>query len=142
MNQRANGYLGSGPEMWDNWNSLLSSSSSFVCLAIYGPFLALQCIVHFVMCRFDSFFIWDDETNYSRFIICRLESKNLHEVREAYDITSLDSFFPDKHHPEFRKTITQLVPKLCKLSHRLLRCLAIALGSLYRLNMLESKSYN
>ncbi|XP_046641102.1 UPF0676 protein C1494.01-like isoform X2 [Daphnia pulicaria] len=57
-----------------------------------------------------------------------LESKNLHEVREAYDITSLDSFFPDKHQPEFRKTVSELVPKLCKLSHRLLRCLAVALG--------------
>lgn len=58
----------------------------------------------------------------------RLESKNLHEVREAYDITSLDSVFPDKHLPEFRQAISELVPKLCKLSHRLLRCLAKALG--------------
>ncbi|XP_032790029.2 UPF0676 protein C1494.01 isoform X3 [Daphnia magna] len=57
-----------------------------------------------------------------------LESKNLHEVREAYDITSLDSVFPDKHLPEFRQAISELVPKLCKLSHRLLRCLAKALG--------------
>ncbi|KAI9563508.1 hypothetical protein GHT06_010971 [Daphnia sinensis] len=56
-----------------------------------------------------------------------LESKNLHEVREAYDITSLDSFFPDKHLPEFRQVISELVPKLCQLSHRLLRCLAKAL---------------
>ena len=49
-------------------------------------------------------------------------------MREAYDITSLDSFFPEQQ-PEFRQTISQLVPQLCRLSLRLLKCLAIALGN-------------
>ena len=65
------------------------------------------------------------------FLLCSLESKNLHEVREAFDITSLDSFFPDKDHPEFRQTISELLPKLCQLSIRLLRCLALALGNYF-----------
>lgn len=58
-----------------------------------------------------------------------LESKNLHEVREAYDITSLEGFFPDNQYPEFRQAVSDLVPKLCSLSQRLLRCLAVALGN-------------
>ena len=57
-----------------------------------------------------------------------LESKNRHEVREAYDITSLEGRFPDEQLPEFRQTVSQLVPELCRLSHRLLKCLALAIG--------------
>jgi len=57
-----------------------------------------------------------------------LESKNRHEVREAYDITSLDGRFPDDQLPEFRQTVSTLVPELCRLSNRLLQCLAVAIG--------------
>lgn len=60
-----------------------------------------------------------------------LESKNQHEVREAYDITSIDSFFPDKEQPDFRLAVGQILPKLCTLSNRLLTCLAIGLGNLF-----------
>lgn len=61
-----------------------------------------------------------------------LESKNRHEVREAFDVTSIDGFFPDGHLPEFRTAVGQLLPQLCKLSNRLLTCLAIGLGTSIR----------
>jgi isopenicillin N synthase-like dioxygenase len=57
-----------------------------------------------------------------------LESKNRHEVREAYDVTCLSGYFPDKDEPEFRTSVNRLVPQLCQLSNRLLICLATALG--------------
>jgi len=57
-----------------------------------------------------------------------LENKSSHEIREAYDITSMDAGFNCKEHPEFWKSIHQILPELSKLSQRLLRCLALALG--------------
>jgi len=57
-----------------------------------------------------------------------LESKSSHEIREAYDVTSMDPGFDDKEHPEFWKSINRILPELCELSRRLLRCLAAALG--------------
>jgi hypothetical protein len=57
-----------------------------------------------------------------------LESNNRHEIREAYDVTSLDGFFPDEDAPEFRRSVVAIIPPLRQLTHRLLKCFAIALG--------------
>jgi len=57
-----------------------------------------------------------------------LESKSTHEIREAYDVTSMDVGFDNKEHPEFFNSIHRILPELSELSRRLLRCLAIALG--------------
>lgn len=62
------------------------------------------------------------------FVIYSLESSNRHEIREAYDVTSLDGSFPDQEAPQFRNSVVRLVPALCQLTFRLLRCMAHALG--------------
>ena len=41
----------------------------------------------------------------------------------------MDPGFDDKEHPEFWKSINRILPELCELSRRLLRCLAAALGT-------------
>lgn len=54
---------------------------------------------------------------------------NFREIREAYDVTSLDkSLYPDEYAPAFRSTINELVPQLKELALRLLKCLALGLG--------------
>lgn len=42
----------------------------------------------------------------------------------------MDAGFNCKEHPEFWKSIHQILPELSKLSQRLLRCLALALGTI------------
>ena len=55
----------------------------------------------------------------------RFDSSNLHEVREAYNITSPSSCCPDK---SFKQAVHQLVPELCDLTRALLRFMASALS--------------
>lgn len=101
----------------------------------------LDFIASVAHCCYDAYFIFLRLTNsfYSNF---SLESKNLHEVREAFDITSLNGFFPDQEHPEFRQAVSDLVPKLCLLSQRLLRCLGIALGILLLIENFKLPNFN
>jgi len=57
-----------------------------------------------------------------------LESTNRHEIREAYDVTSMNTGFDGQEYPQFRKSIECILPQLSELTLRLLKCLAIALG--------------
>lgn len=59
-----------------------------------------------------------------------LRSKASHKFRESFDITGLsdDLVFPDEFVPQFRQAAQDLAPKLCQLSHLLLKCMAVALG--------------
>jgi len=69
-----------------------------------------------------------------------LESKSTHEIREAYDVTSMDVGFDNKEHPEFFNSIHRILPELSELSRRLLRCLAIALGTTEIIRMFKFQS--
>lgn len=74
------------------------------------------------------------------FFSFRLESKSTHEIREAYDVTSMDVGFDNKEHPEFFNSIHRILPELSELSRRLLRCLAIALGTTDIIRMFKFQS--
>ena len=58
-----------------------------------------------------------------------LDAGSLHEIRESYDVASYDGIYPDDHAPEMSRAIHHLAPDLCKLTIRLLKCMAIALGN-------------
>ena len=101
-----------------------------------SPFICFFSLVFRISFRFSFFICFSKLNHLGKSIDCRLsgslESKNRHEVREAFDVTSIDGFFPDGHLPEFRSAVGQLLPQLCKLSNRLLTCLAIGLGTSLR----------
>ena len=60
----------------------------------------------------------------------RLGTDNRHEIKEAYNITSLKSVFPSEDsNPEFRSAVIELALKLSELTRRLLTCMALALGN-------------
>ena len=60
----------------------------------------------------------------------RLGTDNRHEIKEAYNITSLKSVFPSEDsNPEFRSAVIDLALKLSELTRRLLTCMALALGN-------------
>lgn len=61
-----------------------------------------------------------------------LEDSSVHEVREAYDVTSPTGFYPDNSVPQFRPAICELAQSLCQLTVDLLKCMALALGWIYR----------
>lgn len=66
------------------------------------------------------------------FEINRLDVGNLHEIRESYNIMSLDGEFPSEEDaPGFRESIKNLLEEFRELAIRLLKCLAIALGIFY-----------
>jgi hypothetical protein len=52
----------------------------------------------------------------------------LHEVREAYDVTSPTSRYPDDNTPEFRLATCELAKSLRQLTTNLLKFMAVALG--------------
>lgn len=56
------------------------------------------------------------------------DNKVLQEIRETYDVQSLNGTFPDEDAPEFRRSVTAIMPDLCRLTQRLLLCLSKALG--------------
>ena len=58
-----------------------------------------------------------------------MDAASLHEIREAYDVSSYDGIYPDDHAPELGQAIRHLVPDLSQLTLRLLKHMAIALGN-------------
>lgn len=59
-----------------------------------------------------------------------LDKSALHEIRESYDVSSPIGIYPDEHAPEFRVAVNELAPPMCELTLRLLRCMAVALGTI------------
>ncbi|XP_046640742.1 uncharacterized protein LOC124326129 [Daphnia pulicaria] len=57
-----------------------------------------------------------------------LEDSSSHEVREAYDVTSPASRYPDDSTPEFRLATCELAKSLRQLTTNLLKFMAVALG--------------
>ncbi len=57
-----------------------------------------------------------------------LKDSSVHEIREAYDVTSPSSIYPDECAPEFRQDVCELSASLRELTLNLLKCMALALG--------------
>jgi isopenicillin N synthase-like dioxygenase len=63
-----------------------------------------------------------------------LENSSVHEIREAYDVTSPISRYPDDRVPQFRLAVCELANSLRQLTNNLLKFMALALGkSIYKL---------
>jgi isopenicillin N synthase-like dioxygenase len=63
-----------------------------------------------------------------------LENSSVHEIREAYDVTSPTSRYPDDRVPQFRLAVCELANSLRQLTNNLLKFMALALGkSIYKL---------
>ncbi|XP_042225488.1 2-oxoglutarate-Fe(II) type oxidoreductase ppzD-like [Homarus americanus] len=56
------------------------------------------------------------------------KSKNSHELREAYDLKSIDGLFPDAEVPSLRPAVTSFLKSCTTLNNRLLIALAHSLG--------------